>query len=143
MLADAPASALPGFARVEGDDAADDDGGGFDDLLRRSTPCSRTLRRLHFPASRGRGLDDAADDDGGGFCFFSFSSPLRTTACGSYMRPPAFSRARYCILLFASDSFAASHTLPGDSTTEKRVIRRRLYIVIVKSKGASLTVHNA
>ena len=34
MLADAPAPALPGFARVEGqfDDAADDDGGGFDDL---------------------------------------------------------------------------------------------------------------
>ena len=35
MLADAaPAQALPGFARVEGqfDDAADDDGGGFDDL---------------------------------------------------------------------------------------------------------------
>ena len=34
MLADAPAPALPGFARVAGqfDDAADDDGGGFDDL---------------------------------------------------------------------------------------------------------------
>ena len=55
MLADAPAPALPGFARVAGqfDDAADDDGGddpGFDDLpscVFVSTTRER-LGRSHF-----------------------------------------------------------------------------------------------